>query len=173
MRLEEQSAKISRGNAVHHPHHGIGKVQKVGKRNFEGANGAQYAQLYFQREALTLIIPMQDAAETVRNPITAKQARQIIDHIETWDGRASKQWKARAAAHQEAMDHGDPFEYAEVFKGLCRLEAEGTLRHTDRSHLHRAIDFLADELSFALKKTPDQIREMITAAASEPTEEED
>jgi RNA polymerase-interacting CarD/CdnL/TRCF family regulator len=166
MRLEEQTAKLSRGNAVHHPHHGIGKVQSVRERNFEGANGAKFAQLYFQREGLTLILPMQDAADTVRNPITAKQARQIIKHVETWNGRASKQWKARAAAHQEAMDRGDPFEYAEVFKGLSKLEAEGTLRHTDRSHLNRAMDFLADELSYALGKTPDQVRDLITEAAN-------
>jgi RNA polymerase-interacting CarD/CdnL/TRCF family regulator len=167
MRLEEQLVKISRGSAVHHPHHGIGQVQSIRERNFEGANGAKFAQLYFQREGLTLILPMQDAAQTVRCPITAKQARQIIKHIETWDGRASKQWKARAAAHQEAIDHGDPFEYAEVFKSLSRLEAEGSLRHTDRSHLHRAMDFLADELSFALGKTPDAVRDLLTEAARE------
>ena len=173
MRLEEQSAKISRGNAVHHPHHGIGKVQSVRERNFEGANGTKFAQLYFQREALTLILPMQDAAETVRSPINKKQAKQILDHIESWNGRPSKQWKARAAAHQEAMDRGDPFEYAEVFKGLSRLDAEDTLRHTDRSHLNQAMDFLADELSFALGKTPDQVRVLLVEAATEPGQAED
>lgn len=171
MRLEEQSAKISRGNAVHHPHHGIGRVQSVGKRNFAGSNGANFAQLYFKREDLTLILPMRDCAETVRNPITADQAKQILDHIENWDGKASKQWKARAAAHQEAMERGDPFEYAEIFKGLSRLEAEGNLRHTDRTHLNRAIDFLADELSFALSKSPDRVRELITRAATGPQAE--
>lgn len=168
MRLEEQSAKISRGNAVHHPHHGIGRVQSVGKPDFAGSNGANFAQLYFQREELTLILPMRDAAETVRNPITTKQAQQILDYIAQWDGHASKQWKARAAAHHEAMERGDPFEYAEIFKGLSRLEAAGGLRHTDRTHLNRAIEFLADELSFALNKTPDRIRELITRAAAGP-----
>lgn len=171
MRLEEQSAKLNRGCAVHHPHHGIGKVQSVRKRNFDGANGTKFAQLYFKREALTLILPMQDAAEAVRSPINSKQARQIIDHIATWEGRASRQWKARAAAHQEAMERGDPFEYAEVFKSLYRLEAAGTLRHTDRAHLNQAMDFLADELSFALDTTADRVRELITEAAS-PTGEE-
>lgn len=165
MRLQEQSAKLSRGSAVHHPHHGIGKVQSVRERNFEGADGMKFAQLYFQREALTLILPMEDAEETVRSPVNRKQARQILDHIENWDGRPSRQWKARAAAHQEAMDRGDPFEYAEVFKGLSVLEAEGTLRHTDRNHLNQAMDFLADELAFALGKSPDQVRELLTRAA--------
>jgi len=168
MRLEEQSAKISSGNAVHHPHHGIGQVQSVRERNFDGANGTKFAQLYFERESLTLILPMQDCEDTVRSPITRKQARQILQHIEAWEGRPSKQWKARANAHQEAMERGDPFEYAEVFKGLSLLEADGSLRHTDRTHLNQAMDFLADELSFALNKTPDQVRELITEAAAKP-----
>ena len=56
MRLQEQTTEISRGSAVHHPHHGIGKVQRVGKRRFAGSNGADYAQLYFKRDDLTLIV---------------------------------------------------------------------------------------------------------------------
>jgi RNA polymerase-interacting CarD/CdnL/TRCF family regulator len=166
MRLQEQATKISRGTTIHHPHHGIGRVQSIGKRSFSSSNDDQYAQLYFQREALTLILPMQDLADTVRSPITAKQAKQILAHIESWDGQASKRWKARATAHQAAMERGDPFEYAEIYKALSRLEADGSLRHTDRSHLNRATDFLADELSYALGKTPDQVRQMIAEAAN-------
>jgi RNA polymerase-interacting CarD/CdnL/TRCF family regulator len=168
MRLAEQSAKISRGNPVHHPHHGIGQVQSVGKRAFAGSNGANFAQLYFKREELTLILPMRDAAHAVRSPISAAQAAQILDHIGNWDGRANKQWKARAAAHREAMDRDDPFECAEVFKALSRLEAAGNLRHTDRAHLNRALTALADELAFALDESPDRVREQITAAAAVP-----
>jgi RNA polymerase-interacting CarD/CdnL/TRCF family regulator len=173
MRLAGQAAKITRGDAVHHPHHGIGRVQSVSKRNFAGSNGAQFAQLYFKREELTLILPMRDAAATVRDPITAKQAGQILDHIEHWDGLAGKQWKARAAAHREAMDRGDPFECAEVFKSLSRLEAAGTLRHTDRTNLKRVFDALADELAFALDASPDRVRQQITAAAAQPATAED
>ena len=168
MRLEEQSAKISRGNAIHHPHHGIGRVQSVGKCDFAGSKGASFAQLYFQRADLTLILRLRDAAAAVRPPVTAEQAGQILNHIEHWDGRASKQWKARAAAHQEAMDRGDPFEYAEVFKALSRLQAADGLRHTDRAHLNRAIDALADELAFALGETHDHVRQQISEAAATP-----
>jgi len=168
MRLEGQPANLSRGSAVHHPSHGIGQVESIRERNFDGANGAKFAQVYFKREALTLILPVQDAAEAVRSPINRKQARQILDHIETWEGNVSKQWKARANAHQEAMDRGDPFEYAEVFKSLHWLESEGSLRNTDRAHLNQAMDFLVDELSFAFNKKPDRVRELILDAAGEP-----
>jgi RNA polymerase-interacting CarD/CdnL/TRCF family regulator len=166
MRLQEQSTEISRGAAVHHPHHGIGKVQRVGKRRFVGSNGMDYAQVYFKREDLTLIMPLDDVASTVRRPLDASQAGELLDYLEHWTGRCSRQWKARAAAHHEAMERNDPFEYAEVCKGLSQLESEGTLRHTDRTHLNRSIEFLADELAYALDKTPDYARMLIVKAAS-------
>jgi len=168
MRLAERPVKLSRGSAVHHPSHGIGKVQSIRERNFEGANGAEFAQFYFQRKALTLILPVQVAADSVRSPVNREQAVQILEHIGSCEGHASKQWKARAAAHQEAMDRGDPFAYAEVFKSLRWLEAEGALRITDRANLNKALDFLVDELSFAFEKSPDRVRELILDAAGEP-----
>ena len=46
----------------------------------------------------------------------------LLQHLETWKGRMSKQWKARANANQAAIERGDPFGYAEVYKGLTQLE---------------------------------------------------
>ncbi|MGD8347450.1 MAG: CarD family transcriptional regulator [Lysobacterales bacterium] len=167
MRLEAQPAKIGRGNAVLHPQHGIGKVQSVSEADFDGANGTKFARLFFKREALTLFLPLKDAAEAVRQPVNREQARQILDHVETCTPTTRKQWKARAAEHEEVLGRCDPFECAEVFKGLQHLDAEGSLRHTDRAHLNQAMDFLADELSYALGKSPDKVRQIITRAAGE------
>ena len=164
MRLEAPTPRIGRGVTVHHPEHGIGRVQKVGKRKFAGSDGGDFAQLYFRRERLTLIVPAQDLADTVRKPLDARQAGELLDYLRQWDGRVSKQWKARAAAHQQAIERGDPFAYAEVCKGLSRLESDGTLRHTDRAHLNRSFDFLADELAHALDETPDHARTLIAEA---------
>ena len=167
MRLEAPSPRIGKGVTVHHPEHGIGRVQKVGKRKFAGSHGDDFAQLYFRREQLTLIMPAQDLVGTVRKPLNARQAREVLDYLKRWDGPVSKRWKARAAANQAAIERGDPFAYAEVCKGLSQLESEGALRHTDRAHLNRSFEFLADELAHALDETPDSARLRITEALSE------
>ncbi len=104
---------------------------------------------------------MQDLAKTVRNPINASEAKQLLDHLEKWDGNVSSQWKVRANANQIAMERGEPFDYADVYKGLSKLEAEGTLRASDRVHLNQALDFLVEELANALGKTPEQARNQI------------
>ena len=103
----------------------------------------------------------QDLANTVRNPINASEAKQLLDHLEKWDGNVSSQWKVRANAHHMAMERGGPMDYAEVYKGLSKLEAEGTLRASDRAHLNQALNFLVEELANALGKTPEQARNEI------------
>ena len=80
MRLEAQFAKLDRGKVVLHPQHGIGKVQRIGEGDFDGADGTKFTKLFFKREALTLFLPKQDAVETLRRPVNRKQARQILDH---------------------------------------------------------------------------------------------
>ena len=110
------------------------------------------------------MLRQQDLAKTVRNPIDATEAKKLLEHLKKWNGKVSTQWKARANANQEAMERGDPFGYAEVYKGLSRLEAEGTLRASDRAHLNQSLDFLAEELANALGETPEQARRQIAKA---------
>lgn len=155
---------ISQGDTVHHPHHGIGEVQSFRKRSFSGEEEVTFAKLYFKRDGLTLMLRKQDLAQTVRVPIDANQATKLLDHIKEWDGTVSAQWKARANANQEALERGDPFGYAEVYKGLSALEAEGTLRALDRQHLNQSLEFLVEELANALGETPEQAREQIATA---------
>jgi RNA polymerase-interacting CarD/CdnL/TRCF family regulator len=106
----------------------------------------------------------EDLAKTVRNPISASEAKKLLDHLEKWDGDVSSKWKVRASANQEAMELGDPFAYADVYKGLSRLDAEGNLRASDRAHLNQALEFLVEELANALGKTPEQARNQIALA---------
>ncbi len=155
---------IIQGDTVHHPHHGIGQVQSIRKRSFSGEEETSFAQVYFKRDGLTLMMRKQDLANTVRYPINANEAKKLLDHLDQWDGNVSNQWKVRANANQLAMDRGDPFDYANVYKGLSRLEAEGTLRASDRAHLNQALDFLVEELANALGKTPEQARNQIARA---------
>jgi RNA polymerase-interacting CarD/CdnL/TRCF family regulator len=155
---------IIQGDTVHHPHHGIGQVQSIRKRSFSGEDETTFAQVYFKRDGLTLMMRKQDLAKTVRNPINASEAKQLLDHLEKWEGSMSSQWKVRANANQVAMDRGEPFDYANVYKGLSRLEEEGTLRASDRAHLNQALKFLVEELANALGKTPEQARSQIARA---------
>jgi RNA polymerase-interacting CarD/CdnL/TRCF family regulator len=120
--------------------------------------------LYFKRDGLTLLLRKQDLETTVRNPINASEARKLLKHLRTWKGTVNSRWKARATAHQQTMERGDPFGYAEVYKGLCKLEEAGSLRASDRAHLNQSLNFLVEEISNALGKAPEQVRKQIASA---------
>ena len=154
---------IKQGDNVHHPIHGIGKVQSIRKRSFSGEKETTFAQVFFKREGLTLMLREEDLAETVRKPISAIEAKQLLDHLDGWNGNVRKEWKARANANQVAMEAGDPFAYADVYKGLSKLEAEGSLRATDREHMKKSLTLLVEEVSVALGKTPEQARDQIAS----------
>jgi RNA polymerase-interacting CarD/CdnL/TRCF family regulator len=153
---------INQGDSVYHPRHGIGKVESICKRSFSGEEETTFANLYFKRDKLTLMLRKQDLDDIGRYPINAKEAKRLLDHLETWKGRMSNQWKTRANKNQAVIESGDPFGYAEVYKGLAQLEAEGNLRASDRTHLNHSLECLVDELAAALKKTPDQARSLIS-----------
>ena len=155
---------INQGDTVHHPHHGIGQVESICKRSFSGEKECSFAELYFKRDGLTLMMREKDLDKTVRNPINANEAKELLDHLGQWKGKVSSQWKIRANANQETMDRGDPYGYVEVYKGLSTLEEEGTLRASDRTHLNQSLEFLAEELANALGKTREQIRTQIAKA---------
>lgn len=119
--------------------------------------------MYFKREKLTLMMPKQDLPNMVREPLDAKEATQLLEYLGKWKGKVSKNWKVRANANQVTLDSGDPFAYAEVYKGLSELEKEGALRAADIQHMNRSLELLVDELANALGKTPDEARDQITS----------
>lgn len=111
------------------------------------------------------MLPEAELDGAVRKPISPKDAKKLLDEIETWKGKPSKQWKTRANANQAAIERGDPFEYAKVYKALCVLESEGALRAQDRAHLNQSTHLLVDELSHSLRKSPDQARRLLAKAS--------
>jgi RNA polymerase-interacting CarD/CdnL/TRCF family regulator len=140
-------------------------VQSISQRSFYGAPPARYAQLYFESDELTLTLLEVDLSNVIRNLISSEQALELLEQLKAWKVKVSAQWKARADAHQTAIDGGDPFEYAKVVKGLMHMEESGTLRPGDRAHLNKSLELLTAELAFALKKPRSQVSKLIDQAA--------
>jgi RNA polymerase-interacting CarD/CdnL/TRCF family regulator len=105
-------------------------------------------------------------SEAVRALISANKARQLLQELKQWEGKPSKQWKTRANAHQAAIDSGDPFAYAKVFKELSCLDAADTLRAGDRAHFKQTEEMLVEELANSLRKSRRQARKMLQEAAA-------
>lgn len=165
LKYRRSSINLRTGSHIHHPQHGLGKIESIRKRSFAGQAEDTYMQVFFEREALTVIARADDISREIRKPISANEARKLLDRIKSFNEKVKTQWKARADSHQTALDSGDPLECAKVLKNLIRLESEGKLRQTDRDHLKHALEMLTDELSTALGKRRSHARRLITEAA--------
>lgn len=155
---------MRKGEHVLHPQHGIGKIQSICELSICGHAPASYAQLYFARDELTMTLLEEKLPEAVRSVISPEEAKDLLNQLSSWNGASARQWKARAHAHQNALDSGDPFEYAKVIKELAQIENEGPLRTNDRSHLNRSLYLLTEELACALKKSSRQVSKLIDQA---------
>jgi RNA polymerase-interacting CarD/CdnL/TRCF family regulator len=139
-------------------------VQSIRKRSFYGSGPATYAQLYFERDQLTLTLLEKDLPDIIRNLISPEDALKLLDQIKDWHGKPKAEWKARAEAHQEVIDAGDPFECAKVVKGLNQMELDGTLRPRDRAQLNQSLGLLTEELARALQKPAAHACKLISEA---------
>ena len=102
--------------------------------------------------------------ESIRKPMGKREAKKLLDHLKSWTGKVSNQWKTRANAHQLKMEAGEPLRYAEVFKTLKQRQAEASLSAADRNHLKQSAELLSEELANAIGKTPEQaLRELSKA----------
>ena len=107
-----------------------------------------------------------DLPDIIRNVISSKDAFKLLDQIKDWQGKPKAEWKARAEAHQQVIDAGDPFECAKVVKGLNQMEVDGTLRPRDRAQLNQSMDLLTEELARALQKPTAHAGKLIAEAIS-------
>ena len=113
---------------------------------------------------MTFTVLEKDLPNTVRTLISADEAWALLKHIEDWDGKAKSQWKARADAHQAAIDGGDPFKYALVIKELDKLDSDDELRPKDKANLTQSLSLLTEEITRSLNKTPSQASKLIQKA---------
>jgi RNA polymerase-interacting CarD/CdnL/TRCF family regulator len=100
----------------------------------------------------------------VRNLISATEAQELLEQIETWDGKAKSGSKARADKHQAAIESGNPFKYAKVAKELGKIRAEEGLRPRDRANLAQSLALLKEEITYSLKKTSAQAERLLEKA---------
>jgi RNA polymerase-interacting CarD/CdnL/TRCF family regulator len=165
--LKEKFITITQGDRIHHPHHGIGKVESIRTRSFSGENGTRFAKIFFKRDSITLMLRENQLDDMIRKPMGLKEAKKLMAHLKSWKGQVSNQWKPRATAHQLKMEEGEPMRYAEVYKNLRTRQEEGTLSAADRKHLRQCSEVLAEELANAFGKTPSEALDQITLATQQ------
>lgn len=144
------------GDTVWHRQHGIGVIRMI-----QAAESAEskpmFATLYFDRLSLEMGVSQAAFDQRVRPLMTESEAGQLLGEITNLQELAEPVWRRRQRSNQERLSSGDPLETCAVAKSLIRLRTRGALAASDKEQLKRSLQALADELSFVLGGTQDQM----------------
>lgn len=114
---------------------------------------------------MVMLVAENELDGMVREPLKKSAAERVLEHIRTWSGSASEQWKVRANAQQKKLDDGDPFALAEVYKTLAVRQEEDSLSSADRRQLSQSEECLSEELAVALEQPKHKVCRLMEKAA--------
>ncbi|MDJ0653293.1 MAG: CarD family transcriptional regulator [Xanthomonadales bacterium] len=149
---------------IFHPQHGVGQIQPIDRETIMGQASKSFVKVFFKRDKLTMIMRSDDLNEQARKIISKAESKRVLNHLKSGDATMSTRWQSRIKANESAIESGDPFQLATVYKGLTQLEESGeTLRAADRKHLKTSLEGLIEELAAALGQRRKKIEALITA----------
>lgn len=117
--------------------------------------------MYFDREELKLTVGKKNLDDQIRETLSEEEAEAVLEYLENCDTKLAKSWKKRSRNNHERLISGDPKKLCDVIRGLLLLKhkRKGDLSNSDRKHLNRALEMLAEELVHALDR--ESIEEMM------------
>ncbi len=127
-----------------------------------GQKAKSFVRVFFKKDQLTMIVRRDELKEASRPVISQAEAKRVLKHLDSSKAKMDKQWKSRTRKNERALEKCDPYELADVYKGLVRMEDQGEkLRAADRKAMQSSFDILTAELSAALGKPQQAVEAMV------------
>ena len=146
------------GEKAVHPHHGVGEVTAVEKREIAGHTKTFYI-LRIVDSGMKVMVPT-DAATRVglRGVISKKDADKVLAVLkDTKVAVTAQPWNRRHREYIEMLKSGSPFEVAKVLRDLTRLKSDKDLSFGERRLLDQARSLLVTELALARRCKEDRV----------------
>lgn len=146
------------GEKAVHPHHGVGEVTAVEKREIAGHTKTFYI-LRIVDSGMKVMVPT-DAATRVglRGVISKKDADKVLAVLKDPKVAVTAQpWNRRHREYIEMLKSGSPFEVAKVLRDLTRLKSDKDLSFGERRLLDQARSLLVTELALARRCKEDRV----------------
>ncbi len=119
---------------VVYPTHGVGKIKDIVKEKIANFDLECYV-IEFEKEKLTISIPMKQAIKSgLRRLSTKKEMQDIFDILRGGVKKMKGMWSRRAQEYEEKINTGDLISIAEVLRDLTR-----DIEDSDRSYSERVI----------------------------------
>lgn len=141
---------FSIGDMVVHPMHGAGVIDNIVQERVAGAT-KEYYVFKMPMGGLILKIPTENSRMIgVRRVITPAESDALLSAIPAMTVEHNTNWNKRYQENLTRLKSGDPYEVAQVVKGLMRRDETRGLSTGERKMLHSAKQIMISELALVL-----------------------
>jgi CarD family transcriptional regulator len=155
------------GDHAIYPSHGIGKIVDIKKTKILGKDFSCYL-MYFEKEKLTIKIPM-DSAEKIglRHLISKAQMDEVFVILRSGVKKLKGMWSRRAQEYETKINSGDIMLLAEVLRDLTRDIEDGERSYSERIIYETAVNRLGGEYAAIYGISFDEAKEKIITTAKD------
>lgn len=155
------------GDFAVYPSHGIGQIIDIEKTIILNQEFKCYL-MYFEREKLTIKIPMNSAEKIgLRSLISKEQMDEVFAILRSGVKKLKGMWSRRAQEYETKINSGDIILLAEVLRDLTRDIEDSERSYSERIIYETAIHRLANEYSVIYGIALEEAKEKIVTIAKD------
>lgn len=154
--------EFKKSDVVVYPLQGVGIIQDIEERKFKGKK-VRYYIIYIKNSDMTIMIPMEKSAELgIRSIISKHKGETLLEKIDKEESYIfSSDWKMRYQNSLGQMRDGTLLEITKILKAMYLRSKTKDLPIMERKLYDSSLQALISELSLAMKKSEEMIREIL------------
>lgn len=157
----KKSTTFQENQEVVYPLQGVGKVTSIEEREFQNKKLLYYI-IYLEVTDMTVMVPVDKAEELgIRAIVEKKEAEKALTLISQEYEPVPADWKLRYQMNLDLLKQGSVTDIATVVRTLYHRSKIKELPILERKLFDNALKLLVDEVSYSLKKSKDDVEEMI------------
>ncbi len=155
------ATQFKKGQEVVYPLQGVGKIQKIEDRTFQGKKVPYYI-IYLDVSDMTVMVPVEKSDILgIRAIVNEKESAKALDIIAEQMEPSTTDWKQRYQMNLDLLKKGSVTDIAQVVNRLYHRSKVKELPILERKLYESALKLLIDEVSFSLGKTKEEVEQLI------------
>jgi len=146
---------------VVYPSQGVGVIKSIIQKKFKDSKIPYYV-IYLEVTDMTIMVPVDKAIELgIRPTVSRDEAMKALDLISEDYDPIPSDWKMRYQMNLELLKKGSIRDIASIVRSLYHRSKVKELPILERKLYDSALKLLEDEVSISLRKSKDEVENMI------------
>ena len=146
---------------VVYPSQGVGVIKSIIQKKFKDSKIPYYV-IYLEVTDMTIMVPVDKAVELgIRPTVSRDEAMKALELISEDYEPIPSDWKMRYQMNLDLLKRGSIKDIASIVRSLYHRSKVKELPILERKLYDSALKLLEDEVSISLRKTKDEVENMI------------